>query len=377
MTGERRSAPLAALRWRPFHLPLGRRFEAAHAAIADRSGVLVELLDVDGARGVGEASPMPSLGDGGASDVERLLREHATAILADPDRTMDVLPDAPGAAALRCALDTALLDLEGRRRALPVAELFNERPARSVEVNAVLGGGTAEEAEQFAVEAHASGYRVLKLKVASGDLDADVERIERVRRACPDADIRLDANGAWSEAVAAEALRRLAPFRIELIEQPVRANAVDALARLHATGTLPIAADEVVPDGDQLERVFALRAADLVVLKPMRLGGISASLEVARRAAARGMRSFVTTTFDSTIGTVAALHVALALGEGRPADGLSTGEHLADDLVTTPLLPRKGRLWQPSTPGLGVELDEAAVERLATGPWVEVRSERR
>jgi o-succinylbenzoate synthase len=369
------AACLVALRWRPFRLPLKHRFEAAHAAIADREGMLIQLVDLDGVRGVGEASPMPSLGDGGVPDVERLLRERAGAFLDAPARAATALTRGPGIGALRCAIDSALLDIEGQRQGRPVSALLAEQPVAQLEVNAVIGGGIAEEAETFAREAVAAGYRVLKLKVGSVDLDADVSRVERVRRACPDAAIRLDANGAWTEAQAVEAIERLAPLGIELIEQPVPASEVEAMARLRQRGLMPIAADEAMADPELAGRVLEERVADLIVLKPMRMG-LHASLEVAQRAAEGGIPAFVTTTFDSSIGTMAALHLAAALGAGRPADGLSTGEHLADDLVTRPLLPRDGRMRVPATPGLGVELDEAALARLATGPWTEVRARR-
>jgi o-succinylbenzoate synthase len=365
-------ARLGALRWRPFRLPLKHRFEAAHAAIADREGVVLELIAADGFRGIGEASPMPSLGDGSVTDVERLLSEHAGSLLDDPERAVQDLGRGPGGAALRCAVDTALLDLEGKRQGLPVASLLAAQTAREVEVNAVIGGGTAGQAEAFACEAVAAGYRVLKLKVGSTPLDADIVRVQRVRRACPDAAIRLDANGAWTEAQATEAIERLAPFGIELIEQPVPASDVEALTRLRQRRLISIAADEAMASPEIARQVIEDRAADFIVLKPMRMG-VHASFEVARRAAARGIAAFVTTTFDSSIGTAVALHLAAALGVGRPADGLSTGEHLADDLVTQPLLPRAGRMQLPEAPGLGFEVDEAALERLAIKPWIEAR----
>jgi o-succinylbenzoate synthase len=368
-------ARLVALCWRPFRLRLQHRFEAAHAEIADRAGVVLELVGEDGIRGVGEASPMPSLGDGGVADVERLLREHADALLQDARQHVDAFILGPGVAALRCAIDTALLDLEGRRRGLAVAALLTEHPAGEVEVNAVIGGGIAEEAEAFAREALDAHYRVLKLKVGSADLEADIARVERVRHACPDATIRLDANGAWTEDRASEALERLAPLGIELIEQPVPASDIEALARLRRRALMPIAADEAMADPALAGLVIERRAADIVALKPMRMG-LRASLEMAGRAAEHGIPAFVTTTFDSSIGTAAALQLAAALGAGRPADGLSTGEHLADDLVTTSLLPREGRMQVPAAAGLGVELDEARLERLATGPWTEVRARR-
>jgi L-alanine-DL-glutamate epimerase-like enolase superfamily enzyme len=134
-----------------------------------------------------------------------------------------------------------------------------------------------------------------------------------------------------------------------------------------------IAADEAMADPAAAVRVIVDGAADLIVLKPMRLGGLQPCVDIGARASGRGVAAFVTTTFDSSVGAAAALHLAAALGGGRPADGLSTGEHLADDLVARPLVPKRGTMRLPSRPGLGIEVDPGALERLATAPWSEVR----
>ncbi len=372
---------LAALRWRPFRLPLRRRFEAAHGPTVAREGVLVELVAADGASGVGEASPTPTLGDGTAADVLALLERHAAALLRDPAAACAALAPGPGVAALRCAIDSALLDLAGRVRAVPVAALLSSTPAPRVYANAVIGLGAAEAVAAYAREAVAAGYATVKLKVGGGSIDDDVARVAAVRAAVPGALVRLDANGAWSEAEARDALARLAPLRIELIEQPVAAADVDALARLRRAAWLPVAADEAAADTASAERVLVAGAADLLMLKPMRLGGIRPALALARRAAALGVGVLVTTTFDSSVGTAAALQLAAAVDgsarvapPGALAHGLGTGEQLAADVVAHTLVPARGVLALPAAPGLGVAVDAAALAAVATGPWREQRA---
>lgn len=358
------------LRWRPFRLPMRHRFEAAHGALDDREGVIVQLADAEGATGTGEASPMPSLGHGTVADVLALLEAHGTAILAGGDVPDD--PDGHGALALRCALDVAALDLRGRREGRPVAALLAEtEPAEWVQANAVLGSGEPGQVAEFAREAWNAGYTVLKLKVGARALDDDVARIAAVREATPEAVIRLDANGAWTEVQATAALQALYPYRIELIEQPVAASDIETLARIHEQSPMRIAADEAVVDPSTLAQVLELRAADLVVLKPMMLGGLTAAAEVARRAFEHGIGAFVTTTFDSSIGTAAALQLAAAL-PWDAAHGLGTGEHLAADVTASTMLATGGRIALPDAPGLGIDLSEDALDAVATGPWVEV-----
>ncbi|MGE3960318.1 MAG: mandelate racemase/muconate lactonizing enzyme family protein [Dehalococcoidia bacterium] len=355
------------LRWRPFRLPMRHRFEAAHGTLDDREGVLVQLIGADGVTGTGEASPMASLGHGTAADVIALLDAHGWELLGGSD-----VPDGPGALALRCALDVASLDLRGRVEGRSIAQLLAAaEPAEWVQANAVLGSGEPAEVAEFARQAMIAGYSVLKLKVGARDVEADVARIAAVREACPAAVIRLDANGAWSEAVALEAIHALLPYQIELIEQPVPATEVEALARIRDRSPMRLAADESVADAASLERVLELRAADLLVIKPMVVGGLTAAADVARRAFEHGIGAFVTTTFDSSIGTAAALQLAASL-PWDAAHGLGTGEHLAADVTAATILPTGGRISVPAAPGLGVAPDDAALDAVATGPWVEV-----
>ncbi len=357
------------LRWRPFRLPMRSRFEAAHGAMADREGVLIELTDADGRRGVGEASPIPSFGMGSVADVIALIEAEPRAL---PARAAGL--SGSGASSLRCALDVASLDLRARRLGVPVAACLGSVAAEAVPVNAVIGAGSPEEVARYGLEALAAGYAVLKLKVGVGALDEDMRRVAALREACPGARIRLDANGAWDEATALAAVAARAALAIELIEQPVAATDVAALARVREAASMPVAADEAVGDPALLDRVLEGRAADLVVLKPMVLGGLTPALAIARRAAEHGLGAFVTTTFDSSVGTAAALQLAAALPptEGAPAHGLSTGEHLAADVTAATLVPAEGLLALPRTPGLGVEVDEGALDAVATGPWASV-----
>ncbi|MQC18168.1 MAG: o-succinylbenzoate synthase [Chloroflexi bacterium] len=363
---------LTQLRWRPFRLPMRHRFEAAHGVLDDREGVLVQLISEDGVVGTGEASPMPTLGQGNVSDVLALLDAQRLDAQRAALVSLGAIPDGPGANALRCALDVARLDHRGRTEGRSVAALLAEAPpAAWVQANAVIGGGDPVDVGRYARDAWASGYRVLKLKVGAPRVDDDVARLDAVREACPDAVIRLDANGAWDEATALKALDAFVPFEVELVEQPVPAREVEALARVRERSPMRIAADESVADPETLARVLDLRAADLVVLKPMLLGGVTAAIDVANRAFERGIGAFATTTFDSSIGTAAALHLAAAL-PWDAAHGLGTGEHIAADVTAAPLLPFGGRLALPSGAGLGVFLDDDALDAVATAPWSEV-----
>ncbi|MCY4455444.1 MAG: o-succinylbenzoate synthase [Chloroflexi bacterium] len=363
---------IARLRYRPFRLPMRAPMQTARAAIAYRAGVLVELTDDSGQRGYGEASPLPEFGEGDADDVFRRVEERGGDLLGGiPDDL-----DGPGAPALRCALDVAQLDMEGRQRGLPVAALLTEQPRSSVAANAVISDGPPEQALAQVREAWAAGFRTFKLKVAAKPPDDDVRRVQAIREALPNARLRLDANGGWDQPTATATLARLATFDIELVEQPVPVGADEALARIHRASSIRIAADEGVSSVEEGRRLLDAGAVGALVLKPMRLGGVRPALDLARDAAERGVPCIVTTTFDSGVGVAAALHLAAAIPgvDALPdaAHGLATAEHLAADIVVEPPRPADGELAVPALGGLGVEIDPGALNAAATGPWVAI-----
>jgi len=359
------------LRWRPFALPLRSAFRSALPGVAGelrvREGLLLAIDDGEGSTGWGEAMPLPLPGAPTANELAALLDEDAP-VLAEPERTPP---------ALRCGLEAALLDLEGQRCGLPIAALLaaGAQPMAVVEVNAVIDADAVEPAAVAAAGrvAVADGFATLKLKVGVEGLAVDLARVRALREACPGTRIRLDANGAWAEPIARLALERLTPLEIELVEQPLAAGEVTALARLRERSSIPLAADEALAEPGMAERLIDAGAVDALVLKPAVLGGVRAAAALAARAREAGMGAFVTTTVDSSLGTALALQLAAGLNgtaEGTQlAHGLATGLALERDLVAAPLLPERGRMALPDAPGLGIAPDEAAIERAATGPW--------
>ncbi|HEX5369361.1 MAG TPA: mandelate racemase/muconate lactonizing enzyme family protein, partial [Dehalococcoidia bacterium] len=283
--------------------------------------------------------------------------------------------------AAHCAIETALLDAGARSSGHPLAELLAEHfhikasgtlpelPG-AVPVNATIAARNTEVAAAEALASIASGFGCVKLKVGmEASVEDEVTRVSAVREIIgPDVRLRLDANGAWDETRAIETIRALEACDIELIEQPVPADDLAALGHVRDAVITTIAADEALFDYASAER--AMQYADLLVLKPMRLGGLSVSRYIAQSALAGQRDVIVTTTIDTGIGTAMALQLAASLPANGRAHGLATAGHLEDDLLVETLNVKRGAMVLPEAPGLGVELDEAALLRHSDG-WHE------
>jgi o-succinylbenzoate synthase len=351
----------------------------ARGPIDSREGAVLALASDSALVGHGEALPLAGFSEESPDGVFETLSGLARVLIGREVEDLDALLDlveelAPEAPTARAAVDVALFDLAARAQGIGVAALLAlpERPRARIEVNALVYAERPEIVAREASAAVAAGYRTVKLKVGALALELDEARVGALRDAVgSEVRIRLDANGGWKEREAEDAIARLAPHRIELLEQPVEARDLGGLARLSAGSAIPIAADEALAGGYAVDEIFARDAASVLVLKPAALGGLRASQRIAARARAAGWGVVVTSALDSAVGLAAAFQLAAALPGPHLAAGLATGALLDCDLAEAPS-PIHGALTTPDEPGIGVAPLRDRLDRCALGSTQEI-----
>ncbi len=299
---------------------------------AERRGAWLRLEAEDGRVGLGEAAPLARLDSAGAL---------AKAIESGPFRD--------------AAFDLAALDLESQRFGRPLAYLLSDSPRARVAVNALL---FAQDAEALAAEAESAvraGFRSLKIKVAAAPPEDDIARILAVRRRVgAGVALRIDANGAWDEAAALRVLGAVEACDIEYVEEPVKGDLRSVGRRVN----IPVAADPATLE--EGARVLRDRGADFLVLKPMALGGVRPTRELAVAAIEAGIGVVVTSILDTAVGVAGALHLAASLPGPERSHGLATMGLLEEAPVEGLAHPHDGEMRLPPGPGLGVRLRELA-----------------
>jgi o-succinylbenzoate synthase len=357
---------LRELRLRPFRLTMRVPLQRAGSEHRERSGVQIAICDEGGHVGHGESTPLVEFGTEDLSATSSLLSDLDGRLMGlpvpvagdDVERLLCGVPELSAAPAARCGLESALLDLAAQRAGLPLAKFLCASARTVIPVGALLSASGPEELAREASAALEQGFRVVKVKVAGRALSEDAKRLIAVRRAVGnDVKIRIDANGAWTEAEAATALRGLSPLRLELCEQPVPAANHAALRRLRWLVRCPIAADESVSQpgaSDVLLDGEDGPAADIVVLKPMVLGGLLPCLRLARRADELGVGYYVTSSLDGVVARLGAAHLAAAVPKAEWASGLAVGQLFENDTGPDPCPPRRGEIHLPFQPGLGL-----------------------
>jgi o-succinylbenzoate synthase len=333
----------------PFSVRLQTPLESARGRITERSGFLI-TVEHAGATGVGEATPLAGWTESYGECREALERARQVAAELDWGVALSKL-DAPAA---RHGLSLALAEARARSEGEPLyRSLGGDRTVSRLPVNATLGT-RADDPEAVAGVAEAAvdaGYGCLKLKVGSLDVEEDVERVRAVRNAVGDrVTLRVDANGAWRPDQAGRALSALGELGVEYVEQPLPTAELSATARLRDS-PVDIALDESLAAHD-VEHVLGVDAADVLVLKPMVLGGPDRTVEAARRCREAGVDPVVSSTFDAVVARTAAVHAAATITDVRPC-GLATGDRLATDLAPDPAPVSDGWVAVPQEPGLG------------------------
>jgi o-succinylbenzoate synthase len=339
----------------PYALPFREPYVTAAGTLERREMVLLRLRSEDGLVGLGEAVPLSLRGGAALTQVvEELRRLGGRETLDEASLSGDALAlSAPA----RCAALTALLDLRGKRAAADGRAAAD--PSPPVRCNATLTAGDPAAVVSAAERWAADGFSTFKLKLGTGD---DAAQVRAGREALgPRARIRVDANGAWDMETAKRTLSELEPYEVELAEQPV-ATLEEAMEVARST-SIPIAGDESIESRADAERAAAMEACRMTGIKLSKVGGPEAAIEIAEV-----LPAYLSSALDGPVGIAAAAQVATTLSEaaggGRPdlAHGLATQRLFASTVASAECELRGDMLHSPPGPGLGIEIDEQALQ---------------
>ena len=259
--------------------------------------VVADISDGD-SRGRGEGVPLLRYGESIDSVVATLegMKGAVTSGL-NRDTLQSALP--PGAA--RNALDCAFWDMDAKRAYRSVADLAGLGAVGPVETAVTLPCDTPEKMAEMAA-AHRT-RPLLRLELGG---EGDVDRVQAVRQAAPAARLIVDAAERWSEGQLGAFMPALVECRVQLIEQPLPADADDALAG--AGLPIPVCADETCRTVADLDRLDGKYQA--VTIKLDKVGGLTEALALAAEAKRRGVRVMVGGAIGTSLGVAPALLVA-------------------------------------------------------------------
>ncbi|AME25575.1 MULTISPECIES: muconate/chloromuconate family cycloisomerase [Burkholderiaceae] len=353
-------------------LPTIRAHQLAMATMQQQTLVIVRLRSSDDIEGLGEATTIGGLayGEESPEGIKLTIDTYLAPALIGMDATnvngamLKLNKIARGNRFAKCALETALLDAQGKRLGVPVSTLLGGAVRKTLPVLWTLASGDTqrdiEEAEMLLAERR---HNTFKLKIGRRGVREDVAHVSKIKAALGGrAKVTVDVNQAWSEVDAASGIEALEAAGVDLIEQPTPREQRGALARLASRFIVPIMADEAVTGPEDALELVRGACADVFALKIAKSGGIYAMMRTAAIADAAGVSLYGGTMLEGSVGSVASAHGFSALPQLDWGTELFGPLLLKDDIVTARPQYRDFDLHLPEGPGLGLHIDE---EKLA------------
>ena len=291
--------------------------------------------------------------------------EHPSAVHASLTEIADAHPMA------RAAVEMGAWAVAARTQDKSLASLLAEScdpastPRSSVAAGVVIGlVSDAEELVSRAEEALADGYRRIKLKINPG---SDVASIRRVKAIAGDV-LAVDANGSFALENPAHlnTLRDLDSLGLSMIEQPLAADEVAQHGELQRILKTPICLDESISDIASIEAMLSSESAQIVNLKPARVGGFAEALAIHDRCAEAGVPVWCGGMLESGVGRAYNIALASLPNFTLPGDLSPSSRYWERDVVTPPwTMSNDGLIDVPlDQAGTGVKVDMTFIDQL-------------
>ncbi|WP_085825449.1 muconate/chloromuconate family cycloisomerase [Roseovarius gaetbuli] len=353
-------------------IPTIRGHVLSMATMRSQAAVLVRIKFSDGSEGIGEGTTIGGLAYGPESpeSIQSAIDTYIAPALADWDaddvngalQLLDKL--VRGNRIAKTAVEIALWDGLGKRLGVPVSQLFGGAVTTKMPVAWTLASGNSETDIAEALEMiETRRHNIFKLKIGKRAVRDDVAHVARIKEAVGDAaSIRVDVNTAWSLQDARWGLKGLQEVGCELVEQPVPARYLDAMAELTSSYEIAVMADEALNGPEDALAVATHRAADVFAVKIAQSGGLKRASEVISVGQAAGLGLYAGTMLETGLSTAAALQLFSTVETLHWGTELFGPLLLTDEILAEPIVYRDFCVEVPQGNGIGVTLDPDKIE---------------
>ncbi len=349
------------IRFGMLRVPLKTPFKTALRTVEAVEDIIVMINTDSGHVGYGEAPATAVItGDTHGSIIEairhyispRLIGEQ----IADLNRVTHLIQTSMEKnSSAKAAVEIAVYDLWGQLYNAPLYRLLGGGdPVITTDITISVDYIDKMVADSLA--AVERGFESLKIKVGK-DIGVDIERVKAIYAAVEDrALLRLDANQGWTAKQAVYALQTLenAGVRLELVEQPVKANDLDGMKYVTERVHTPIMADESVFGPTEVIELIRMRAADIINIKLMKTGGISNAIRIADIAQMYQVECMIGCMLETSISVAAAVHVAVAKSNAITKIDLDGPSLCAFNPVDGGVTFNESEITISDAPGLGI-----------------------
>lgn len=317
-----------------FKMPAG-----TSRGVLETRNVWYLTLSENGITGIGECAPLSGLSLDDFNQIEYKLDE----VCANPKlfiNDLSILKDFPS---IRFGLEMSALDMNNGGGQSYFGDF------KSININGLIWMGDPDFMLHQVEQKLSEGWKCLKLKIGALDFENELKILHSIRSrfSRDELELRVDANGAFTEKNVYSKLEKLAALNLHSIEQPIQPGQWNLLSNLCRTSAIPIAIDEelipLISERDRIEMLDKVKP-QYVVLKPSLFGGFSESEKWVELVKERNIGWWITSALESNIGLNA---IAQWTAKMKPKgfQGLGTGQLFTNN-IPSPLCVKSGELHQ-------------------------------
>jgi o-succinylbenzoate synthase len=301
------------------------------------------ILEKNGKKGIGECGILRGLSADDRFDYEEKLQWTCQNIDLGKDQLWEALLEFPS---IQFGVEMAFQSLASENPFLLFPSEFTEGK-KNMDINGLVWMGDEVFMKEQIEEKLAQGFHCIKLKIGAIDFQKELDLLHFIRQNFDEKtiEIRVDANGAFSEDLALNKLNQLAGYKLHSIEQPIAKNHTDTMTELCKTTPIPIALDEEligVFSYEEKEQLLQKIKPQYIILKPSFVGGFRGTKEWIDLAKKHNIGWWITSALESNIGLNAITQWTF-LQQNPMHQGLGTGG-LYTNNFDSPLEVKNGQI---------------------------------
>ena len=307
---------------------------------------LIKLYDDDNPKiaGIGECSIIPGLSFDDHPELETQLNTILNKINHNHDIIGEELKQYPS---IRFGLETAKLDLKSGGNKIIYQSEFTDG-LKGIPINGLIWMGSVDDMKSQIRVKLDQGYKCLKLKIGAININDELDLIKSIRKEFSEnlLELRVDANGAFTENNVNQILENLSNHQIHSIEQPIKQGQWHLMSELCRNTPIPIALDEEligISDFSQMNNLLQTIMPQYIIIKPGLLGGFSISDEWIKLADKYQIGWWITSALESNIGLNAIAQYTYTK-HSNLYQGLGTGQLFTNNF-SSPLEIRNSSLY--------------------------------